>query len=243
MSAFVLDLLAKLQEVANKIDTLDARRKEAAEEKEKIDAALAKARGNLEDKLKEQHAADMERRKHELKLKEEKERQARMKGRAGEVKTGREYQAVLAETNALKLSVQAIEESLLKDVETVESFQKEVDEIKARIGRIEEQSVGANRIYDEAVAHTESDILAHKAEEKAMLKELPREIMDLYTMIRKRRGGHAVVEARNEACTACFMRLPPQSYIEIVKKAAVVRCPNCHRILIPPQDKEVSPEA
>lgn len=242
MSAFILDLLEKLQEVANKIDKLDARRKEAAEEKEKIDSALAKAHAGLEEKQKEQHAADMERRKHELKLKEEKERQARMKGRVGEVKTGREYQAVLAETNALKLSVQSIEEALLKDMEAFEAVSREVEEYKARIGSIEAQSASATSVYDEAVAQTESDILRYREEEKAMLKELPREVYDLYTMIRKRRGGLAVVEAKNEACTACFMRIPPQAYIEVVKKSVVYRCPNCHRILIPPKEREPAPE-
>jgi predicted nucleic acid-binding Zn-ribbon protein len=42
------------------------------------------------------------------------------------------------------------------------------------------------------------------------------------------------VEARDEACTACFMRIPPQMYIEVIRRSKVLQCPNCHRILIPP---------
>ena len=64
-----------------------------------------------------------------------------------------------------------------------------------------------------------------------------------YKLIRSRLGGVAVAEAKDEACTACFMRIPPQTYIEIAKKNRIMQCPSCHRILIPPRDGIInSPE-
>lgn len=238
MSAMVLDLLAKLQAVADKIDFLESRRKEAAAEKERIEAALSKAEKKLEEKLAEQRSADMERRKCELKLKEDKERQQRMKGRVAEVKTGREYQAVLAESNALKLSLQSMEEELAKNVEALEAVTSEVGALKETIARIRADLDEASGVYRDAVAETESEITAQREEEKKMLASLPGDVNGRYRLIRQRRGGTAVVEVKDEACTACFMRIPPQMYIEIMKKNVVQQCPNCHRLLIPPRAAE-----
>lgn len=234
MSAMVLDTLAQLQAVADGIDKLESRRKEAAVDKERVEAILAKTRAKLDEKLAEQHAADMERRKHEVRLKEEKDRQARMKGRSAEAKTGREYQAVLAETSALKQTITGLEESMLKGMEALETLGKEVEELRGSIAKIEADAADANKVYDAAVQETETEIAAGKAEEKELLAKLPGDIMGRYKLIRTRRGGTAVVEVRNEACTACFMRIPPQAYIEIVRKSLVMQCPNCHRLLIPP---------
>ena len=241
VSARVLELLGMLQEVADKIDILEAKRKEAAVEKERIETALAKAEKKLEEKLAEEHSLDMERRKCELKLKEEKERQARMKGRVAEVKTGREYQAVLAETNALKLSIQSLEEELAKGLEAHGAVSRENAELKESIARIKADLATATESYDKAVSETENQITAHREEEKSMLSQLPQDVKGRYNLIRSRRGGTAVVEAKGEACTACFMRIPPQAYIEIVRRSIVMQCPNCHRILIPPKVMDAGP--
>jgi predicted nucleic acid-binding Zn-ribbon protein len=52
-----------------------------------------------------------------------------------------------------------------------------------------------------------------------------------YEQIFERRGGMAVVEARNGICQGCRMRVPPQLYNELQKHHEIRMCPNCHRIL------------
>jgi predicted nucleic acid-binding Zn-ribbon protein len=95
---------------------------------------------------------------------------------------------------------------------------------------------------ERVLAETEHVVTDCRREEAEILKALPIEVVDRYRLIRTRRGGLAVVEARDEACTACFMRIPPQMYIEVMKRTRVIQCPNCHRILIPPR-VEAGPEA
>ena len=119
LDAKVMDLLGDLQAVADKIDALEKRRSAAAEAKARAEQQLAAAREALAAKEAEQHAVDMERRKKELQLRSEKERQQRIKGRVGDVKTSREYQAVLSETTAAKQAVQSQEEAILRDMEAI----------------------------------------------------------------------------------------------------------------------------
>jgi predicted nucleic acid-binding Zn-ribbon protein len=243
LSAIVLDLLAELQLVADKINLLEARRKETASEKDRIEAKLASAREDLERKQQQHRAMDLERRKRELQLREEKERHQRIKGRVGDVKTSREYQAVLSETSSVKQSINTTEEAILQDMEALQNVAKEIEEATARIQRIEADAAEAVKTYEMAVAETEKELADHRAVEKDILAKLPRDIVSRYKMILSRRNGWAVAEVRKEACQACFMRIPPQTYIEIARKSRLMQCPNCHRILIPPRDGVIeSPE-
>jgi predicted nucleic acid-binding Zn-ribbon protein len=236
----VLGLLENLQAVADEIDRLEARRRGAAKEKEGADEALAKIQGALQEKEERARAIDMERRKRELLLKAEKEKLARVKGRLGDVKTSREYQAVLAEIASAKQTITETEEAQLKELQELEAVGAELDGLRAGVQERTQALEAAERQLQEVLAQTEKGVGERKAEESAVLKALPKEVVDRYRLIRSRRGGLAVVQARDEACTACFMRIPPQMYIEVIRRSKVVQCPNCHRILIPPKQE---PEA
>lgn len=236
MEGDVLDLLERLQRVADDIDRFQNRRRGAVEEQERAEAALQVARVALGEKEARAHGLDIERRKIELALKAERDRMGRTKARMGEVKTSREYQAVLLETTAVKQNIGELEETQLRDMQELEETAAAVEALRGQIGELEAIAEEGKKRSAVVIAEADTGIGARKADEAALLKNknLPLEVVDRYTLIRKRRGGLAVVEARDEACTACYMRLPPQSYIEIVRRK-VVQCPNCHRILVPPR--------
>ncbi len=238
MSGKVLDRLYQMQQVADKIDLIDKEKSEAAQTKERVESNLADAHSVLEAKQLEFHAVDMERRKQELQLKEEKERQQRIKGRTGDVKNSREYQAVRSESNSVKQAITGVEEQLLAAMESAETLGAEVEEAKKLIERIEADAADANEKYDEICASNEAETIRLNDEERSLMEELPPDATARYKMIRSRRGGVAVVEAKDEACTACFMRVPPQVYNQLLREDNVVQCPNCHRILVPPRASE-----
>lgn len=235
MDVDVLSLLARLQSVADDIDRLEARRRVATDERHRVEASLAAAEESLGQCRERLHNLDIERRKRELGLKAEKERAARVKSRLGEVKTSREYQAVLAEISAAKQAVTELEEALVKDMEAVEATGAEIRDLETRVDGTKGELDEASQVLESVLQETEQQITDRRGEEAQVLKSLPLEVVDRYRLIRGRRGGLAVVEARDEACTACFMRIPPQTYIEVMRRTKVIQCPNCHRILIPPQ--------
>ncbi len=237
MSEIVLDQLAQLQRVSDEVDVLEAKRSEAQTNLERINTSMAAAAERLEQVQQQHRSTDMERRKREVTLKEEKERQQRIKGRVGEVKTSREYQAVQSETATVTHAIKACEDELLSYMESLEKVTVELDDAKESIERIEADAKEAQTTYDAICKETETEIGQLKSKESEVLKALPSDIAGRYKMIRSRRGGLAVVEARDEACTACHINIPPQTYIEVVRKSRVVMCPNCHRILIPPSDE------
>lgn len=230
----VLTLLARLQSVADEIDRIDGRRKAASEARDRIESDLLGAEESLGRCRERLHNLDIERRKRELSLKAERDRMQRVKSRLGDVKTSREYQAVLAEISAAKQTVTEQEEALVKDQEALDTVAKEIVDLEGRVEAVKGTLGTAATELEVVLADTESVMSKRKAEEAEVLKALPVNVVDRYRLIRTRRGGLAVVEARNEACTACFMRIPPQTYIEVIRRTKVIQCPNCHRILVPP---------
>ncbi|MDW7710773.1 MAG: C4-type zinc ribbon domain-containing protein [Deferrisomatales bacterium] len=233
MEADVLGLLETLQEVADEIDRLEARRREATQGKEQAEETLHKAEGALGEKEGMARAMDMERRKRELVLKSEKDRMARVKGRLGDVKTSREYQAVLQEIASAKQTITEQEEAQLREMQELETMESEIEALRGTIQGMAQALQEAERALSQVLGQTEAAVAERKEQEATILKSLPREVVDRYRLIRSRRGGLAVVPARNEACTACFMRIPPQMYNEVMRRSKVIQCPNCHRILVP----------
>lgn len=235
----VLGLLERLQRVADEIDRLSALRAEAEEARDRAREDLDETKQSLDAFRERAHALDIERRKRELAIKEGKDRMQRIKARMGDVKTSREYQAVLAEMSSAKQTVAEEEQALERDLAELEAVRVDLERVEARARELEAVLEEAERRLVEVQGETEQAMAERKAEEQRLLADLPQDVVDRYRLIRSRRGGLAVVEARDEACTACYMRIPPQMYIEIIRRTRVMQCPNCHRILVPPREPAV----
>jgi len=48
------------------------------------------------------------------------------------------------------------------------------------------------------------------------------------------RRGTAVAECRDGICRGCYMATPPQLYNVMLRAEKLIQCPNCQRILLPP---------
>ncbi len=45
------------------------------------------------------------------------------------------------------------------------------------------------------------------------------------------KAGIAIAEARGEACSGCYMSIPPQVFVNVKKNESIITCPQCGRIL------------
>jgi predicted nucleic acid-binding Zn-ribbon protein len=66
---------------------------------------------------------------------------------------------------------------------------------------------------------------------EAVTKRLESSLYKLYNTLREKRKGVGVVSVKQETCQGCFVNVPPQMFIEVQKNNALIRCPNCNRIL------------
>jgi hypothetical protein len=152
--------------------------------------------------------------------------------RMNRVRNSTELLALQREIDLSKEANQQIEEELLRVMEVVEGLTAQLGEAQAALQALEgqaEAAVATRRAEAEALRQ---EVEAERGHREALAAGMDAPLRSKYEQLFDRRGGNAVVAARNGICSGCRMQIPPQLYNELQKYRDVVRqCPNCHRIL------------
>ncbi len=53
-----------------------------------------------------------------------------------------------------------------------------------------------------------------------------------YELLRKEKGGKAIMEVNDSICPGCYLDLPSDVIYQLKKNRKIIICPNCSRILI-----------
>jgi predicted nucleic acid-binding Zn-ribbon protein len=225
-----LSFLKELQDVDLELKAIEADKERYPMEMKTLDEKLASERETFEQKKERIELLERERRQKEGDLDLEQERIKRSQSRLYEVKTNKEYQALLAEIETLK------EINSQREIEILE-IMDEVDELKGEYGRLErellamEERIGAEKKQLEESLGKLDGALANKKRKRTMItKKMSPELMALYQTLKEKRRT-AVVPARFGACQGCNVRIPPQMFNEVQKNEAIIVCPSCNRVL------------
>lgn len=155
----------------------------------------------------------------------------KLKSRASEIKTNKEYQALLKEIETAEQENKAIEEDILKLMENIDAAAAEIKNAEQRCVT-ESSAIEAERgELRSAMAAAEAALREEERRRSELASRIDESAMAKYRRLEGIIGGRAVVEARGESCTGCFMSFPPRTFVIVKKNESIVTCPNCHRIL------------
>ena len=153
-----------------------------------------------------------------------------------------EYTAAIREADAARKQISALETQILEQMEVFDQAEKEL-----RQRAPEAEKLGADMrerlaSFDEQAQAQQQQLEVARGERERLLNELPKPMSALYKRISARiRDGVAVAEARNGACTACYMSLRPQIMADVRRGEEVITCDNCNRILYYAPEKSAQP--
>ncbi|TBV81815.1 MAG: hypothetical protein EYX74_03435 [Desulfobulbaceae bacterium] len=147
------------------------------------------------------------------------------------IKTDREYQSLLKESENAKQANKDREEELLRIAEELEAITqktKETDHLRSGEEKLltEDRAVAAKKT---AALNTGKGKMLKKRAGKA--KEVAVTILKKYEILRERRHGLALVGVENGVCRGCFVNIPPQLFNDLIKEEKMLICPNCNRIM------------
>jgi len=151
--------------------------------------------------------------------------------RLSAVKTNKEYQSVLKEIDDIKVKNSRIEEEMLKDLDVIEAAEKEVSRLKKEFLSIEER---INREKEFLINETEQDktnLAALDEKWGSISKNVSPELMQKFNMVRERTRGIAIAPVADSICSGCNMNIPPQMYNELQRFDSIKFCPHCQRII------------
>ena len=159
------------------------------------------------------------------------ERIKKLKARASEIKTNKEYQAHLKEIEAIEKERYAIEDEILSVMEAIDAAGKELKAEEIKVKAEKDKIEAFKKQVEKEMAEAEGELSEKKARRSDIADKIDPDMYNEYMKVLKACGGLAVVEAREEICQGCNMNIPPQMFVEIKKNEEISQCPQCRRIL------------
>lgn len=200
------------------------RLKQIEEELSGISQKIDKEKEIIEELEKERH-------KKEKELEVEKDKIKKLEMKLYDVKTNKEYQALLKEIEAAKEANDRTEEDVLVLMDKVEDLRKDNESSAVRLKTLEKESADEKARIEKEMESMDAVIAKLTAERDNLLSIVSNDLRNIYGILREKRGGIAVTNVRNGVCLGCHMNIPPQLYIEVTKNKKLIQCPSCNRIL------------
>ena len=205
--------------------------------------ATTKLVSDAKDKMAENQK---KRRDLENEVKDMKVQIGKYKRQLNEVKTNKEYTALLHEIEQSQQKIDAFEETIIAEMLAADDVEEEIKAALHKQAQEEDVLKKEKLVLDEKLKETGARFAALKKEREALLPRVPREQIRLYEAIFQKKGGTALSPVTGDFCAMCHMRVRPQMLNEIRDKAKVILCENCGRILYLPAKPELvkpGPEA
>ncbi len=161
----------------------------------------------------------------------EQENVRKAEGRLPSIQTQKEYLAVLKEIDTAKKTNKEINDRIAEKDKEIAALNQDCEEKSAELAKVSEKVLGRQAEIADALGQSDQALGEKGAQRDSMLEELPISLRKRYRQLMDRRGGIAVVEARNGACLGCNMHLPPQLFNSLFHNTEIQSCPHCHRLL------------
>lgn len=226
-----MQLLKDLQGLDQELNRIRQHRQKLETEEAVLTADRDRVQAMVDSLVADIESLEAQRRELAQSLSQEQENIKKAEGRLPSIKTQKEYLAVLKEIDTAKKANKDVQDRIKEKDGEIEALSRDREEKETELAAVSEK-VGARQ--SELVADMgESDaaIGEKTGVRDSLLEKLPLPLRKKYQLLMDRRGGVAVVEARNGACLGCNMHLPPQLYNSLFRSTEVQSCPHCHRLL------------
>jgi predicted nucleic acid-binding Zn-ribbon protein len=225
-----LERLIHLQKVDSELRKTQAALSEIPKQKEELERGLAADRAHLDQAKASLDESLKARRRHESGLQDLEGKRSKYKGQLMEVKTNKEYTAMLHEIEGVERDIRGLEDQVLAEMEKAEGLTGAVKKEETAFKSREERHRADVRLLDERAKALEADAARFAAEREEVAKGLDDDALELFQRIAKLRGS-ALAEARDGMCQVCHVKLRLQLYSDLKRNEEIIQCPACNRIL------------
>ena len=226
-----LSLLLKVQSVDLQISSIAKEKKKAPEEIEKIKEHLGLLKKTIDQELSTLTELKKSRIKVEKKLDEIEIKRNKSKIKLNDVKSNKEYQAVLTELEEMKELTSKNEEIALDRMEEIEIKEKEHAENNISY----EKALKAFDIkeieFRKKMEKFDKDIQSLGETRSLLSRKISEDSLKKYNTLKKVFKDSVIVKAVDAVCYGCHLSIPPQNYNELVKEKSTQLCPHCSRII------------
>lgn len=234
-----MKVLQELQEIDLRLDAWAMEKAALVRDIAGLDEKIAGAQGSISSKQAELDEAEREKTDLEANMEAEFENISRSEVRLKEIKTQKEYQAVSKEVTSAKKIKAELEEQLIEKIARMEEIKAEVDKMGENLNFLTDNAGSQKSEIEDKIKSIDQLVGEYRSERETIIARVQPSLLNRYTMLRQKRQGIAVVEARNGSCLGCNMNLPPQVYNNLFHADNLISCPHCQRLLfLRPQENQ-----
>jgi len=226
-----LELLWELQKIDLGLKSIQEEKDRYPTEMKKLDEKQKVETERIEKEKEKIESLEKTRRQKEGQLNLEQEKIKRAEAKMFEVKTNKEYQALLGEIDAIKGANSRMEEEILRVMDEIDELKKDLSKREKDVGATLEKIEAERKKLQQQMGHDDKVWEKQMERREALSKQIETKLVKLYNTLKEKRQGVGVVGVKRETCQGCFVNVPPQLFIEVQKNNALVRCPHCNRIL------------
>ena len=227
-----LKTLIDLQGVDTRIAALEAEAARLPREIAAIHATLQGMKQEVDAGKTRLDAAKKDQRAREKDLEVVQAKRSKTEGRLYEVKTNKEYSAVLAEIEDIKQEKGRVEEEILVLMDSQERLAADIKDAESRFKIREAHGKQEEAGFQEKLRVVETELALVRTERAELTRQLPPAVLADYDKLLRARGGLAIVQVvKPNLCGGCRMTVTPQRLQELRAQSALLPCESCGRYL------------
>jgi predicted nucleic acid-binding Zn-ribbon protein len=226
-----MQLLKNLQGLDRELGLLRENRQKLEKEQLEIGAELERIQSMIDSLTADIEVIEAQRDELRQALNLEKTNVEKAEGRLPEIKTQKEYLAVLKEIDAAKKVNKDLSDRIQEKEKEIGALEQERKEKQESLDAMKEEVRDRCEEIRQSLKDSEKILAEKTSQRESHLEPLPVPLRKRYQLLMERRAGVAVVEARNGTCLGCNMHLPPQLFNSLFLTQEIQCCPHCNRLL------------
>jgi predicted nucleic acid-binding Zn-ribbon protein len=224
-------LLIELQKLDSIAAGINLKKRELPEKISESDNAFRVFLDGLEAEKTKVEDLQKHHKDKEEKLKRGIESIKKSRDRLYEVKTNKEYQAILSEIETIEKKNSQVEDEIIVAMEALDEAREQLKAKEEEHAKIKLQYEQNKTKMEEELRLLDTELLACQKNMDDYSKQIQASLLKRYETIKEKRNGLAVVSVWKEVCDGCHVNIPPQQYIELQRSTELMSCPNCNRII------------
>jgi len=226
-----LSLLIQLQDIDTEIRSLNIRKNQLPVKLAALEDKRTANKKNLDGVKETLLIVQKDRRDREQNLESGIQKTERLKGRASEIKTNKEYQALLKEIEVAEQEKKAIEDEILFLMEKIDTAVAAITATENNVREEENKILSERQALETAMIKVDETLKVAEQKKQDIASGIESSVFAKYQRLLETKAGSAIVEVRGESCSGCFMSIPPQVFVNVKKNENIITCPQCGRIL------------
>ena len=225
-----IPLLIKLQEFDLELSKLRQDKKSMPLQLEAIRKMIEEKKQDIQSAEDEIKAVKVEIKDKELELHNAEDGIKKFQQQLLQIKTNKEYKALLAEIGGKKADNSCIEDEILDLMDKLDQKELKLNREKGSLKEIEKEFQQEEVKIKKKMQEVEDAIKKEAAKREEIASKIDSEVLSVYTKLINNQDGLAIVPVVDEACGGCHLSLRPQTINEIKRAQILVTCERCSRI-------------